>query len=165
MHLISLIVNYLYRQANSKNCGPPPGNKFDLGTAWYQWKGLVTRIMHAKYQCYIINTSEDMSQVKVFVTDGRTDGWTDRGTDGRMRFNVPTLSRKAGDKNMGNRFIFFRKLDQMYKPPQAKRTLLHISFVQFLPHNSCRSARVCAPLFAEASGRPSWFPQLLRFRL
>ena len=35
-------------------------------TAWCQLKGLVTRIMHAKYQCSIINTSEDMSQVKVF---------------------------------------------------------------------------------------------------
>ena len=46
-------------------------------TAWCQLKWLVTRIMHAKYQCSIINTSEDMSQVKVFVTDGQTGGWTD----------------------------------------------------------------------------------------
>ena len=57
--------------------------------------------MHAKDQCSIINTSVDMSQVKVFVTDGQTDRWTDRqrdrGTDRRMRFNVPTLSRKAED--------------------------------------------------------------------
>ena len=30
-------------------------------------------IMHAKYPCSIINTSEDMSQVKVFVTDRRWD--------------------------------------------------------------------------------------------
>ena len=29
--------------------------------------------MHVKYQRSIINTSEDMSQVKVFVTDGRTN--------------------------------------------------------------------------------------------
>ena len=29
----------------------------------------------------------------------QTDGQTDRGTDGRMIFNVPTLSRKAWDKN------------------------------------------------------------------
>ena len=28
-------------------------------TAWCQLKGLVTRIMHAKYQCSIINTLED----------------------------------------------------------------------------------------------------------
>ena len=34
-------------------------------TVGYPWKGLATRIMHAKYQCSIINTSEDMSQVKV----------------------------------------------------------------------------------------------------
>ena len=27
-----------------------------------------------KYQCSIINTSEDMRQVKVFVTDRGTDG-------------------------------------------------------------------------------------------
>ena len=39
-----------------------------------------------------------MAKVKVFVTDGQTDGRTDRGTDGRMRFNVPTLSRKRGTK-------------------------------------------------------------------
>ena len=50
-------------------------------TTWYQKKGLVTRIMHAKYQCSIINTSEDMSQVKVFVTEGLTDRRTDRRTD------------------------------------------------------------------------------------
>ena len=55
-------------------------------------------IMHAKYQCSIINTSEDMSQVKVFVTDGQTDRRVDRGTDGRMRFNVPTL-KKRGTKS------------------------------------------------------------------
>ena len=44
-------------------------------TAWCQLKGLVTRIMHAKYQCSTINTQKDMSQVKVFVTDRRTDEW------------------------------------------------------------------------------------------
>ena len=32
-------------------------------------------IMHAKYQCSVINTSEDMSQVKVFATDRRMDEW------------------------------------------------------------------------------------------
>ena len=36
-----------------------------------------------------------MAKVKVFVTDGQTD----RQRDGRMRFNVPTLSRKRGTKN------------------------------------------------------------------
>ena len=38
-----------------------------------------------------------MGKVKVFVTDGQTD----RQTDGRMRFNVPTLSLKAGDNKQG----------------------------------------------------------------
>ena len=37
--------------------------------------------MHAKYQCSNINTSEDMSQVKVFVTDIQTDGGMDRRMD------------------------------------------------------------------------------------
>ena len=45
-------------------------------------------IMQAKYQCSIINTSEDMSQVKVFVTDGQTD----RG----MSFNVPSFRKRRG---------------------------------------------------------------------
>ena len=49
-------------------------------------------------KCSIINTSEDMSKVKVFVTDGQTDKGTDRQTDGPMRFNVPMLSRKWGTK-------------------------------------------------------------------
>ena len=52
--------------------------------------------MHAKYQYSIINTSEDMSQVKVFVTDGQTGRRTeDRQTD---EWVLP-LSWKAGDKN------------------------------------------------------------------
>ena len=37
--------------------------------------------MHAKYQCSITYTSEDMSQVKVFVTDGQTDRQTDERID------------------------------------------------------------------------------------
>ena len=83
------------KQANSENCGPPRGNKLTLKkvkvkvTDWCQLKGLVTRTMHAKYQCSIFNTSEDMSQVKVFVTDRRTDGRTEVQKDGRMSFNVP----------------------------------------------------------------------------
>ena len=35
-----------------------------------------------------------MAKVKVFVTDGQTD----RQRDGRMRFNVPTLSQKRRTK-------------------------------------------------------------------
>ena len=33
-------------------------------------------ITQAKYQGSVIKTSEDMSQIKVFVTDRRTGGWT-----------------------------------------------------------------------------------------
>ena len=51
------------------------------GHGMCQLKGLVTRTMHAKYQYSIFNTSEDMSQVKVFVTDRRTDGRTEGRTN------------------------------------------------------------------------------------
>ena len=50
-------------------------------TTWSQLKGPVTRIMHAKYQCSIINTSDDMSQVKARGREGRTDGGTEGRTD------------------------------------------------------------------------------------
>ena len=93
---------FINQQANSENCGPPPGNNFDLEEGQrsrslhgVKWKGFVTRIMHAKYQCFIINTSEDMGQVKVFVTDGRTEGWTDR----RKSFNVPRFRERRGGGN------------------------------------------------------------------
>ena len=47
-------------------------------TAWYQYKWFVKSIMHAKYRCSNINTSEDTSRIKVFVTEGRKDRQTDR---------------------------------------------------------------------------------------
>ena len=48
-------------------------------------------IMHTKYQCSIINTSEDMSQIKVFVTD--------RQRDRRRSFNVPRFRERRGTIN------------------------------------------------------------------
>ena len=92
-------------QANSENCGPPLGNKFDLEvgskvtvkvTTWYHRKGLVTKNTHAKYQSSTCNSAEVMAKVKVFVTDRQTEGRTEGRTDRRMRFNVPALSRKRG---------------------------------------------------------------------
>ena len=69
---VSFLSEITFRQANLENCGP--GSNFDLDVGqrsrsrqWCQFKELLTRIMHAKYQCSIINTSENMSQVKVFV--------------------------------------------------------------------------------------------------
>ena len=61
----------------------PAGNNFDLevgqrSRSWSQLKGLDTRIMHTQYQCSIINTSKDMSQVKFCdrqTTEGQTDEW------------------------------------------------------------------------------------------
>ena len=57
--------------------------------------------MYAKYQCFIMNTSEDMSQVEVFVTDRKRDGRTDR----RMSFNVPRFHLSAGDKKRNALFL------------------------------------------------------------
>ena len=48
---------------------------------------------HAKYQCSIINTLEDMRQVKDIVTDTQTDG--------QISFNVPQFRKSVGDKNWG----------------------------------------------------------------
>ena len=68
-----------------------PHEAINLTLNWVKGQGhdmvpmerVVTRIMHAKYQSSIINnnTSENMSQVKVFVTDRRMDRW--------MSFYVP----------------------------------------------------------------------------
>ena len=46
-------------------------------------------IIHAKYKCSIINTSEDMNQVS-FCANGRTDRW---------RLMPPAL-RKAEDNDL-----------------------------------------------------------------
>ena len=53
-------------------------------TTWYHQKGLVTKNTHAKYQSSTCKSAKVIAKVKVFVTDGR------------MRFNVPALSRKRG---------------------------------------------------------------------
>ena len=60
-------------------------------TTWYHWKGLVTKNTDAKYQSSICNSANVMTKVKNFC-DRQTDGW--------MRFNVPTLSRKQGTKTL-----------------------------------------------------------------
>ena len=57
-------------QAHSKNSGSTPGVKFD-----HEVSQQVTRTMNTKHQRSVINTSEYMSHVKVFVTDGGTDEW------------------------------------------------------------------------------------------
>ena len=50
--------------------------------------------MHAKYECSIFNTPEDMSQVKVFVTDRQRD----RRTDRRVLMS-PAFAKAQGTKN------------------------------------------------------------------
>ena len=71
---------------------PSWNTEFDLEVGERSWsphgtdrKGLVTRIMDANYQCSIINTSEDMSQVQFL-----------RQTDGQINFNVPRFGEIQG---------------------------------------------------------------------
>ena len=61
---------------------------------WYEWQGLIIRMVHAKYESSTFNGSKVMGKVKVFVTDRRTDGRTDR----RMRFNVPRFRESEGQQ-------------------------------------------------------------------
>ena len=87
-------------QANSENCGPPRGNKFDLENSQRSrhganWKGLLQGPGMPKYQCSNFNTSEDMSQVKVFVTDRGTDKGTDGQTD-EWDLMSPAFSKVRG---------------------------------------------------------------------
>ena len=61
-------------------------------TAWCQLQGLLTRIIHAKYQFSIINTSEDSAMLKfLWQTDIH-------GTNGRMSFNVPRFRERRETK-------------------------------------------------------------------
>ena len=76
----SLFLTVLVKVKQAKeNCVSPSSNNFDLEVGQDQGHSMVTieRTMHAKYQCSIMNTSEDMSQVKVFETDRQTEGRTD----------------------------------------------------------------------------------------
>ena len=89
-------------------------------TARYQWKMCVTMIKHAEYHCFIINTSEDMSQVKVFVTDRHTN----RQTAGQMSLNVPAakcggqlkLKYKNYHSLHGDRYV-----NENFKQPKYKK--------------------------------------------
>ena len=91
-------------QANSENRGPRTETTFDLKKEVSQGHSMVPieRVCHkddaCQNQCSIINTSEDMSQVKVFC---------DRQTDRRMSFNVPRFCERRGTKKC-HKNIHFR---------------------------------------------------------
>ena len=55
--------------------------------------------MHTKYQCSTIYTSEDMSQVKVFVTDGQRDRQRDGQTD-ECDLMSPAFAKARGTKTL-----------------------------------------------------------------
>ena len=44
---------------------------------WYEWKALIIRNAHVKYESPTSYGSKVMGKVKVFVTDGQRDGQTD----------------------------------------------------------------------------------------
>ena len=45
------------------------GQKVEVKIIWYQYKGAATRILYVKYECSSINTSEDIAQADIFVTE------------------------------------------------------------------------------------------------
>ena len=57
-------------------------------------------IIRAKHQCYIFNTSEDMSEVKVFVTDRGTDRQTNTRTDEWVLMPPPKFRKSAGQNSV-----------------------------------------------------------------
>ena len=79
--------------------------------AWCYLKGLVTKVMHAKYKCSIINTPEDMSQFKVFVTERRTDRGTNRRTTCVLM--SPAFAKARETKTM----VFLWKATSYVSPP------------------------------------------------
>ena len=94
------------QQANSENCGPPLGNKFDLEVGQRSLlrsrhgtigKVLSQRIHMPSIKALPVIVQKLWPRLKfLWRTDGQTDRGTDGQTDRRMRFNVPVLSRKRG---------------------------------------------------------------------
>ena len=92
------------KQANSENCGPPLGNNFDLEEGQRSrsrhgitWKGLSQGLCMPNINALSLILQKIWARLKfLWQTDGRTEGQRDGQTEGRMRFNVPTLSRKRG---------------------------------------------------------------------
>ena len=77
-------------------------------------------IMHAKYQCSIINTSEDMSQVKVFVTDRQRDRRTDEWV-----LMSPAFAKGGGQKdNRLSSVDRYEVFDDEYKIKRRQRGVI-----------------------------------------
>ena len=98
---ITDIISFECEQANSENCGPPCGNKFDLEKGQRSrsqhgaiWKGLSQGSCMPNINALPLILKKIWARLKFFVTDRRTE----KRTDGRMSFNVPPLSLKRGDK-------------------------------------------------------------------
>ena len=73
--------------------GAESWNKFNLEVGQRSPHGTIRKVLSQRTHVPSIKAlAKVMAKVKVFVTDRLTDGRTDR----RMRFNVPTLSRKWG---------------------------------------------------------------------
>ena len=85
-------------------------------------------IMHAKYRYSTNTTSEDMSQMEVFVTDGR------------MSLNDPHFRKSAGDNNKRamsrhkDRVFKWRRQNELRKPsPMMLRfPIMRMTVMNFL---------------------------------
>ena len=88
---------FLSKQANSENCGPPRGNKFDLEKGrrsrsqnGANWKGLSQGTCMPNINALSLILQKIWARLKfLWQTDGGTDGQTEGQKDGRMSFNVP----------------------------------------------------------------------------
>ena len=108
-------------------------------TAWCQLKWIVTRIMHAEYQCSTINTLKDMSQVKVFVTDRRTDGQRDGQTD-EWDLMSPAFAKARGKKGGGalmHVYVWEHIVSLYYRTALLMFTKLGRDEVLTVPYKCC----------------------------
>ena len=70
---------------------------------WYQWKGLVTRNTHVKYESPLTYHSKVMANVKVFA-DKQSNRLTDKQTD-RPKTICPRICDSGGIKMIYNMSI------------------------------------------------------------
>ena len=85
-----------FSQKNSENCGPPLGNKFDLEVGQRSRHGTIGKVLSQRTHMPSIKALPVIAQK---LWPRLKFLWqTDWQTDGRMRFNVPALSRKRGTK-------------------------------------------------------------------
>ena len=98
----NIINRFVDKQANSKNCGPPPGNRFDIGVGQrsrsrslhgINRKGLSQGSCMPNINALSLILQKIWARLKfLWQRDWQTDGQT----DGRMSFNIPRFRERRG---------------------------------------------------------------------